>query len=331
MSDYTRIKLRRSTANDWSGVNPVLDLGEAGYETDFKRLKVGDGVTPWSGLDYIQVHPSSINFPNIGLRIGDGYDQRINLSLSNQEILNIQASGDTTLDYNNSTKTLIFNTQAGSSSVTRTNVINALGYTPQISGQYSLINHGHNINNINNLQSILDSKQPTGNYATSSHNHNLRISIGDGRVLNYNSNEILNITSSGYASINIDDYTNTLIISAIGNSGVTKFNNRQGDISLNYVDVTGALSYIPQPTGNYAFDTHTHTVDQIADLWRLGWTYQSGTQSWSFDYPPVSNIQRRTPLSSIDSGNPGDICWDISYLYICIGLNTWRRLPHSTW
>ena len=44
---------RRDEAANWSSINPVLRLGEPGYETDTNKLKVGDGVTPWNDLDYI--------------------------------------------------------------------------------------------------------------------------------------------------------------------------------------------------------------------------------------------------------------------------------------
>ena len=48
-----RLQLRRGTAADWTSVNPVLAAGEMGVETDTRKVKVGDGATSWSGLDYI--------------------------------------------------------------------------------------------------------------------------------------------------------------------------------------------------------------------------------------------------------------------------------------
>jgi hypothetical protein len=41
--------------------------------------------------------------------------------------------------------------------------------------------------------------------------------------------------------------------------------------------------------------------------------------------------QSRTPASSTATGNTGEICWDSSYMYVCVATNTWRRLAHSTW
>lgn len=44
------IKVRRNTAANAASSNPVLAAGEVGYETDTKKLKVGDGSTAWSSL-----------------------------------------------------------------------------------------------------------------------------------------------------------------------------------------------------------------------------------------------------------------------------------------
>jgi hypothetical protein len=39
----------------------------------------------------------------------------------------------------------------------------------------------------------------------------------------------------------------------------------------------------------------------------------------------------KTPVSSGDTGNTGEICWDDNYIYVCISTNTWKRSPLSTW
>lgn len=47
-----RIQLRRDTSALWEINNPLLLQGEAGYETDTRYLKVGDGITYWNSLSY---------------------------------------------------------------------------------------------------------------------------------------------------------------------------------------------------------------------------------------------------------------------------------------
>lgn len=46
------IRVRRSTAAQWTSANPVLSDGEPGLERDTRRFKFGDGVTVWNSLPY---------------------------------------------------------------------------------------------------------------------------------------------------------------------------------------------------------------------------------------------------------------------------------------
>jgi hypothetical protein len=39
----------------------------------------------------------------------------------------------------------------------------------------------------------------------------------------------------------------------------------------------------------------------------------------------------KTPASATDTGNTGEICWDSSYIYVCVATNTWVRAALSTW
>jgi hypothetical protein len=47
-----KIQFRRGTASEWNLNNPILSQGEAGWETDTGRFKVGNGLTPWNSLAY---------------------------------------------------------------------------------------------------------------------------------------------------------------------------------------------------------------------------------------------------------------------------------------
>lgn len=39
----------------------------------------------------------------------------------------------------------------------------------------------------------------------------------------------------------------------------------------------------------------------------------------------------RTIATSTTTGEAGEICWDSSYLYVCIATNTWRRVSLTSW
>lgn len=46
------IQLRRGTTVSWATENPILFSGEPGFEKDTRKLKIGDGRTPWNDLPY---------------------------------------------------------------------------------------------------------------------------------------------------------------------------------------------------------------------------------------------------------------------------------------
>jgi hypothetical protein len=45
-----RVRLRRGLSTLWSAQNPVLSEGEPGFEMDTRKLRVGDGITPFTEL-----------------------------------------------------------------------------------------------------------------------------------------------------------------------------------------------------------------------------------------------------------------------------------------
>ena len=47
-----KIQLKRTTASAWTSLNPTLDNGEIGYETDTAKFKIGNGSTAWTSLAY---------------------------------------------------------------------------------------------------------------------------------------------------------------------------------------------------------------------------------------------------------------------------------------
>ena len=48
-----RIQMRRGSTSDWNTADPILNEGEIGYNTTLGQIKIGDGATAWSSLDYM--------------------------------------------------------------------------------------------------------------------------------------------------------------------------------------------------------------------------------------------------------------------------------------
>lgn len=83
--NMTQIKLRRDTSANFTSKNPVLGVGEPAYETDTKKLKIGDGTTAYTQLEYFSAGGgSSTNITaTLPLKIVDGV---ISLEVDGQTI-----------------------------------------------------------------------------------------------------------------------------------------------------------------------------------------------------------------------------------------------------
>ena len=49
----TIFKLKRGNISRWEELNPILEQGEPGFAYDVNLLKIGNGVTPWKELPYV--------------------------------------------------------------------------------------------------------------------------------------------------------------------------------------------------------------------------------------------------------------------------------------
>ena len=56
------IKFKRGTEARWAEVNPILENGEPGYVYDKHKFKIGDGVTHWNDLPYMDGKTEVMNF-----------------------------------------------------------------------------------------------------------------------------------------------------------------------------------------------------------------------------------------------------------------------------
>lgn len=86
---YVHIRLRRDISSNWTSNNPILKVGEPGLETDTRKLKFGDGVTPWNGLEYSGVDLNdSVVLENIDDRVASLIKAGSNISISYDDNLN---------------------------------------------------------------------------------------------------------------------------------------------------------------------------------------------------------------------------------------------------
>lgn len=63
-----RIRFRRAWSHEWKNVNPILRDGEPGYDKSLNLVKIGDGVSPWNDLPYLN---AALEKPDTDVITGD--------------------------------------------------------------------------------------------------------------------------------------------------------------------------------------------------------------------------------------------------------------------
>jgi hypothetical protein len=95
------IQFKRGLAASWTSVNPTLAVGECGFESDTRKLKIGTGSTAWTSLPYFAGDISGSNLNDLGdvtiTSAADGDFLRWNGSAWINDAVNL--STDTVGDY----------------------------------------------------------------------------------------------------------------------------------------------------------------------------------------------------------------------------------------
>lgn len=86
-----------------------------------------------------------------------------------------------------------------------------------------------------------------------------------------------------------------------------------------------------RPLFSFANYTNSDTKMIILANGNVGINTTSPTAKLDVNSDIIRLRTPKTPATSGDTGNAGDICWDANYVYICISTNTWKRSPLSTW
>ena len=169
--------------------------------------------------------------------------------------------------------------------------------------------------------------------------------IGSGLAINNNDTNAANFTSFGVGAserMRIDSSGNV----GIGTSSPSAYNSKLavvGNFSLvntenkfypYYVSSTNHNYISSSAGGDLTFGTGLSGVSERARIdasGNVGIGTSSPTAKLDVNTDTVRVRTAKTPASATAAGNAGDICWDSSYVYVCVATNTWKRAAIATW
>ena len=112
--------------------------------------------------------------------------------------------------------------------------------------------------------------------------------------------------SIGNSLYNKSDSNYKLDINTAGSSGYFSISN---GTTANIFNVNSG--------GNVGIGTTSPTISGTGKLHMAGDTFRLDTA--------------RTPASAGAAGNPGEICWDAGFVYVCVALNSWKKAAIAAW
>lgn len=78
-------------------------------------------------------------------------------------------------------------------------------------------------------------------------------------------------------------------------------------------------------------DSNTHMFFVDGGNNKIGINTNSPAHILDINGDTIRLRNQRTIPASNSLGEPGEICYDANYLYICVGVDTWKRIPLDTW
>ena len=109
-------------------------------------------------------------------------------------------------------------------------------------------------------------------------------------------------------------------------------NGASGGVTFADTDAAevGALLYF-HTDNSMRFTTNSSERMRIKSDGTVGIGTTNPTEALDVNSDAIRIRTSKTPPSASAGGNPGLICWDSNYIYVCVAANTWKRAALSTW
>lgn len=105
------------------------------------------------------------------------------------------------------------------------------------------------------------------------------------------------------------------------------------DVTLPALAATNHAFYIYNRSTSYLLTIKTPAAATLGYVFPGSGclVFSDGANGWMIASAPAFALATNsTPATSGATGNPGEIRWDTSYLYICTAANTWKRIALSS-
>jgi hypothetical protein len=315
------ITFRKGTASEWTSANPVLASGEPGYDLTNSILKIGDGVSNWVAL-------SGIGSTNVGGSSSSSVGVRGIISttgiLTSFAVPGGYSAGY--LDLFQDGVKLVSNLDFSATDGSNVTLSNSVPSGTVL--EYASLTSSVSSSNYTKLDSISSS------FNGSSTSFGLAVS---GTAYYPVSANTLGIYVGGVAQEPISSYSisgSNIVFTEAPASGLTFWGVGYGTTAVATLN-----GIVPGSSGSPAISSSNDLTTgfyfpssgNISVAGNLGIGTNSPSTNLDIHSDKFRVRNSKTPSSTSDTGNTGDICWDSNYIYVCTSTNSWTRSPISAW
>jgi hypothetical protein len=125
-----------------------------------------------------------------------------------------------------------------------------------------------------------------------------------------------------------NQYTNKHIVFKVNDAGVTREGFRINGAIPEVVVNEGSESLVDFRVESNN-QTHMLFVDGSTD--KVGIKTNQPELALDINDNAIRIRNSSTPSSAGDFGVPGEIRWDANYIYVCVSIDTWKRVALSSW
>jgi hypothetical protein len=315
------ITFRKGSESQWSSANPVLASGEPGYDLTNSILKIGDGVSNWASL-------SGIGSTNVGGSSSSSVGVRGIISttgiLTSFAVPGGYSAGY--LDLFQDGVKLVSNLDFSATDGSNVTLSNSVPSGTVL--EYASLTASVSSSNYIKLDSISSS------FNGSSTSFGLAVS---GTAYYPVSANTLGIYVGGVAQEPISSYSisgSNIIFTEAPASGLTFWGVGYGTTAVATLN-----GIVPGSSGSPAISSSNDLTTgfyfpssgNISVAGNLGIGTNSPSTNLDINSDKFRVRNSKTPSSTSDTGNTGDICWDSNYIYVCTSTNSWTRSPISSW
>lgn len=208
----TRMIQRRGLASQWTAIDPILEIGEFGFEEDTQKFKVGDGESSWAELPYYLNEDLLPDVPALLAAANEQVQTAISTAVSTA-VSGLVDSAPAALDTLNELAAAIADDATFANTITNALANKADATHSHTKSEITDFTHTHTKSDISDFSHTHQYADLSG-VASSSHTH-------DAAEI---TNTLSTITSSAY-TIQSSDNGKTLILNPTGGTVTITVNN----------------------------------------------------------------------------------------------------------